>query len=83
VIIPLFVKTTDTASPTVMQSFFRQVHPELINAIQAGRADQAYAQARLLAYVAVAMQPRPMPVPVTAASTTWKEWRRSWSKSLR
>jgi len=70
-------------SPTVMWTFLRRIHPELIDAIQAGRPDEAYAYARLVACVATALQERrPLlqPVPVTS---TWKGWRHAWRRSSR
>lgn len=82
IVIPMLVQTpTGPPPPTVLQTFFRQVHLELINAIQAGRADEAAGFAALLVFVGNELQPKP-PRP-QVVGPTWKAWRRAWSNSSR
>ena len=57
--------------PTVASMFFRQMHLEMVNSIQAGRADQAYDYARLLVAIGATLQQRPAPHLVPVPKSCW------------
>jgi hypothetical protein len=58
---PLFVGTVSGTRLTVVETFFRAIHSKLIDAIQAGRVEEAGRYAELLAFLAHSMQPRSKP----------------------